>query len=180
MQQLNLGSNAYEQWYTLVLDAEKALGCKLSEDLEHYLVALLQGFLEKPDVVKSIIALEYLESQHKLGVQQQDQLRAVGDKCLLFSGLFPDVATRRRVSLSYFVELGQQAYYLLSIADHFALADLYHSLELNFVSLMDTLQCMRELAGKQWSISPVQAQELWRATGSRHALQILRRYTKLQ
>jgi hypothetical protein len=37
---------------------------------------------------------------------------------------------------------------------------------------------MRELTGKEFGISPLQAEELWRTTRSRHALEVLRRYAK--
>jgi hypothetical protein len=94
-------------------------------------------------VTNSIIALEYLEGQLALGKKQrQQQLRDVGDKCLLFSGLFPELASQRQVPISYFVGLGQHAYHILSLLLGASLAELFHSLDEHFVSLMDTLQCM--------------------------------------
>lgn len=179
MRKLRLCPTSLAQWHALVQDAEKAYGKLLSEDLENYLVILLQRFVDKPDIVRSVLALEYLENLIAKKTFKQEHLREVGDKCLLFSGLFPERAVRRRVNVSYFVELGQQSYYLLSQLNQkqTALAELFQELDRQFVCLMDTLQCMRELAGEQFSISPLQAEELWRRTGSQHAREVLRRYT---
>lgn len=178
MDRMKIYPTSMAQWVLLVKDAEKAGGLKLKEELENYLVILLQRFVSKPEIAASTLALEYLESQNKTGASKKDELRDVGDKCLLFSGLFPELAEHRHVSISYFVDLGQRAYCLLSHLDQTALAELFHLLDLNFVTLMDTLQYMRELAGQELGISPLQAEELWRSTGSKHALQVLRRYAK--
>lgn len=121
-------------------------------------------------------AIEFLESYHKAGLEQQKKLREVADKCLLFSGLFPDFADKH-VSITYFVDLGKQSYHLLGSNDRSALAKLFHALGIHFVSLMDVLQAMRELAGNQLSLTPIQAEELWRVTQSKHALTVLRHYT---
>lgn len=178
MDHLRLGPTVQAQWQALIQEAEQAYGAPLSEELENYLVLLLQHYANQPDIIRSILALEFLESQHKSRNKQKHELRAVGDKCLIFSGLFPDMASRKRVQISYFVELGQEAYALLAENKGISFHELFHALEINFVALMDILQVMRELAGKECSISPLQAEELWRNTGSRHARAVLRRSTK--
>jgi hypothetical protein len=177
MSHLRLYPTSMAQWHALVQDAEKLLGCRLDEELQSYLVLLLQRFIDKPEVAHGIAALEYLENCQQHGVKRQTNLRDLGDKCLLFSGLYPQLSVRRRVPITYYIELGQQSYHLLSVLDHTKLAQLFHALEQHFVVLMDTLQCMRELAGEEDSISLLQAEELWREKHSKHALDILRRHT---
>ncbi len=106
-------------------------------------------------------------------------MRDVGDKCLLFSGLFPARAEKHRVAVSYYVELGRQAYHLVSVnLRHPETARLFKELKGQFVKLMDTLQCMRELAGEDQALSLLQAEELWRNVHSTHALKILQRCVK--
>lgn len=177
MDRLSLHPTAVAQWFALVKDAETLCHSQLNEELESYLVMLLERFITKPDIVRSIVALEFLESQHKLSAQQQIGLRDVGDKCLLFSGLFPEFAIHRHVPVSYFIAVGREAYCLLSVHQT-GLAKLFHALEINFVTLMDVLQSSRELAGEEFGISPLQAEEIWRATGSPHARAVLRRWVK--
>jgi len=175
MTKLVLHPTQSAQWQALVNDAESACAQPLHEDLESYLVFLLMRFLEKPEVVKNVLGLEFLES-----LQQPDneQLREVGDKCLLFSGLFPQHAEHRRVKISYFVDLGRNAYANLSTRLHEDSAGLYSSLCEGFVSMMDVLQIVRSWADKQDSLLAIQAEELYRETGGQYALEILRRHTK--
>ena len=94
-------------WQTLVHDAQQASLLELTEELESYLVYMLMRFAGQPELVASVLALEFLENIDAMGTEQRDALRDVGDKCLLFSGLFPGRAKKCRVRVSYFVDLGQ-------------------------------------------------------------------------
>lgn len=179
MKRLKIGVTPLAAWVALVKDAERASGEKLDEQLESYLVFLLQRFASKPDIALAVFALDYLDSHGQQGALQQEQLRDVGDKCLLFSGLFPERATRRHVTVSYFIDMGQNAYHALAGLQqkHVVYAQLFKALEQHFVRLMDTLQCMRELAGEGAGITPLLAEEIFHHTNSRHAREILKRYT---
>lgn len=121
--------------------------------------------------------MEYLSAQQLLGTRRHEELRDVGDKCLLYSGLFPERAIRKRVSVSYFVNIGQSAYSCVADMvhpehDH---AQLYDALTNQFVSMMDLLQCMREMGGDDQRLSLLQAAELWQDTGSRQALRTVQK-----
>src|SRR3569833_1614669 len=140
--------------------------CFLVVVLVCYLVFLLMRFTEKPEIAASVMALDYLRSMQLSGHLAQDQLREVGDKCLLYSGLFPERAARRRVKVSYFVDLGRSAYQHLSGRLGHDAATLYQRLAYTFVGLMDVLQTMRELGQQQARPDPLRAYELWRDTGS--------------
>ncbi|HFE38885.1 MAG TPA: hypothetical protein ENK06_10790, partial [Gammaproteobacteria bacterium] len=116
------------QWQKLVLDAEAACDFQLSEDLESYLVFLLMRFLEKPEFTSKIMAMDYLHSFIANGQVQQEKLRDVGDHCLLFSGLFPKIAERRQVKISYYVAMGKTAYQHLGDTCKAQLNEFYHQL----------------------------------------------------
>lgn len=178
MSSIILQPTAAAQWQTLVKEAESSSHLLLSEDLESYLVFLLIRFTNKPEVAKSVLALEFLQSAETTGEKQRDGLREVGDKCLLFAGLFPGRAQRRRVRISYFVQLGQNAYATLANYCQQNLAELYKALGQDFVSLMDVLHVVRELSSEAEPLTPLQAEELWQDTASPHALSVLRRSTK--
>jgi hypothetical protein len=128
-------------------------------------------FAERPDLAGRVMALEFLQAQQETG-QVTMQLRDVGDQCLLFSGLFPQLAERRLVKVSYFVAIGRAAYDQLA-----ALVDrnsdrLYGRLAEAFVAIMDVLQAMRGLSGEA-VLQPLAAAELWADTGSQSALRTL-------
>jgi len=176
MPELLIHSSATAEWLSLVHEAEKASDHPLDEEMQSYLVFLLMRFTERPELAASVLAVEYLESMHQLGRAGRDQLRNVGDKCLLYSGLFPQRAERRRVKIGYFVDLGRSAYQLLSERLEQGAAVMYQRLAGTFVPLMDVLQAMRSL-GSAEVLTPLQALELWQETRSRGALRILRRRT---
>ena len=145
MRRLVLHPTQTAQWHSLVCDAEKASNLYLDEDLQSYLVFLLMRFLDKPDMAAKILAREYLDSLLSSGQRQQEQLRNVGDVCLLHAGLFPRRALRKRVSENYFTELGCGAYEHLSMLLEHEFAGIYHRLSQSFESLRDLLKTMRQL-----------------------------------
>lgn len=179
MGRINTKDTAIAQWYELIKEAENRAEQAVEEDLEYYLVQMLQHFIDKPDIVSSIIALDYLIANDAVDTSRQQLLQDVGDKCLLFSGLFPEQAERRRVPVSYFVGLGEAAYYSVASfnQEHKAVAELYQSLGEHFVELMDVLLTVRQMNQDSNPINILQAEELWRKTGSKEALKIVKRYT---
>lgn len=180
MSHLILEPTAAAEWQALVKEVKKQCHAKLDPELEHYLVLLLQHFIDKPEVLSRALALDYLTAEQALGNAQCYQLREVGDRCLLIAGLFPMQTEKAHVSATYYVDLGQRAYHSLSSLKSFlgSLTKLYASLGKEFVVLMDLLLCMRELASEVNSLTPLQAEELWRNKHSCHALVVLQRYTK--
>ncbi len=135
------------QWCALVNEAELAVGYQLKEALESYLIFLLMRFSNKPEMATKIIALEYLHGLVSCGHIRQEKLRAVGDQCLLYSGLFPKRAERLQLRISYFVDIGRSAYYALSATKN-EIDDVYADLSNEFITLMGVLQAMRLVAGK--------------------------------
>lgn len=161
-------------WHKIVLEAEQTCSVMLKEDLESYLVFLLMRYINKPEFIKNIIATEFLQSLNLNPAQREVVLRDVGDKCLLFTGLFPNIAKKRLVRVSYFVKLGQAAYFRISKESN----DLYGHLSDQFVLLMDILQSIRQYTKKNPDLLPLDAYDLWSDTGSQRAFSVLKQYTR--
>ncbi|MDH5232082.1 MAG: hypothetical protein OEZ58_13865 [Gammaproteobacteria bacterium] len=178
MTRLFIAPTSTAQWHKLVNDAQVHCKYELEEDLESYLVFLLMRFLSRPEMVNSILAIEYLQSFTSQGQLRQIRLQEVGDHCLLFSGLFPKQAQRRRVKISYFVNLGRSAYHQLAENSLQATAELYSQLALHFVPVMDVLHAIRRLGADSPVLEPMEAMELWSDTGSKQALENLRESTQ--
>ena len=159
------------QWHALVAEAQQACHQQLDEALESYLVFMLMRFTGRPDMAAKLMALEFLEAQ-KESHTKADKLRDVGDQCLLFSGLFPQIAENRMVRMSYFVRIGRSAYDQLgALVDHNS-DRLFAGLAEAFTGIMDVLQAMRSLSGDP-VLQPIAAAELWADTGSRFAYRCL-------
>ena len=91
MSHLILQPTETAQWHTLVKEAENNSHLMLGEELESYLVFLLVRFTAKPEIAKSVLGLDFLHCAQVTGYQKHDELREVGDKCLLIAGLSPAV-----------------------------------------------------------------------------------------
>lgn len=168
-----LNSTSVASWHEIIHEAERRCATVLNEELEAYLVFMLMRYLTKPEIVKQVMAKEFMASLQLSASHRELALRGVGDKCLLFSGLFPKMAESRLVKISYFVNLGQSAYGTLAKTHH----DLYGSLATQFVTLMDVLQSIRQHSAEFPDLLPFQAYDLWNETGSKRALSILKQYT---
>ncbi len=173
LKKLMLEPTSKAQWHSLVKDAMASSGIAIDEELECYLVLLLIRFTAEPDLLTKALALDYLQSQNELGALKRDILRDVGDKCLLFSGLFPGQAQRKRTRISYYVNLGQSAYGALADLATTDFNRLYGELREKFVPLMDVLLATRSIYGDLSLLTPVEAQELWSDTGSQQAYRVL-------
>ena len=143
MKELILHPTDICQWHALVNEAQAATQLILNETTESYLVFLLMRFTQGPKLIESVVALDFLEGMHRPRPLQMQFLRDVGDKSLLFCGLFPGIAKKRHVSLNYFFELGQAAYLTVGELEEKQSADLYFQLSDQFANLQQILQAMR-------------------------------------
>ncbi len=170
-------STSTNQWRALVTEASQSCRISLCEDVESYLVFLLMRFTGSPQMAHKVMAMEFLHSINRLGSQKTQALRDVGDQCLLYSGLFPGRARRRRVRVSYYVNIGKSAYMSLANLGRYTDTTLFAALAAQFVPLMDVLQTMREVDNQMASLDAIQAEEIWADTGSSHALKTLKAFT---
>ncbi|GMR07900.1 MAG: hypothetical protein BMS9Abin26_0904 [Gammaproteobacteria bacterium] len=173
------GSTATHLWQRLIREAQDDLNCPLGEELEAYLVLTLGHYTRQPALGQRILSLDYLNAMQPTsnGIGNStghvQALREVGDHCLLTSGLFPQRARRRRVQVSYYVDLGRSAYDSLSMSMNNTWSRLYQQMSEGFVVLMDILQAMRPREEMPAWLSPLEAHELWRDTGARVARRVL-------
>lgn len=170
---LLMNSTTVALWHDIIHEAETSCALKLKEDVESYLVYLLIRYTNKPEVIKQIIATDMLQGAKLASSQRELALQEVGDKCLIFSGLFPKLAEKRFVKISYFVNMGQIAYDRISKEK----SDIFYSLAKQFVGLMDLLQSLRVYSRHNPDLLPIQAYDLWNETGSQRALSVLKQYT---
>lgn len=166
------------EWQTLVAKAQQDIDINLGEELESYLVFMLMRFVSKPEVAKSVLGAELLASFAADDSQQRCQLQDVGDKCLLYSGLFPGRAEKRRVKISYFVQVGRTAYQTLSDLHNNELVQLFNSLCNDFVAIMDVMQAMRDDEHGPLALTPLQASEIWQDIGGRYAKKVLKQISQ--
>lgn len=167
--QFILNSTEMSQWHALVLDAEQDYGVHLDEAMESYLVFTLMRFAKNNQLNTHALALDYLMAQQLPNHLCSEQLRDVGDQCLLVSGLYPQTAVKRQVGVSYYVDLGRAAYQHIGDITQQGMAELYQQLAESFILLMDLLQTIRQYSAP--ALQPLAAFELWSETGSRAAQQ---------
>lgn len=137
-------------WTDLVREAENAIGTRLDEELESYLVFLLIAHTRDVHLHHNAVALDYLLARAESGARHRQELRQIGDRCLLLAGLYPEQAERRMVSVGYFLTLGSRAYDELSSALRAGMAELYERLARAFARLarvtLEVRRQMREIA----------------------------------
>ena len=161
------------QWQALVCQAAQDSKTSLSEEMESYLVFLLMRHIKDNQVGGSAIAMEYLRALHENSVIKQENLRDVADHCLLLSGLFPQIAEKRNVSISYFVNVGRTAYLDLSETITHIGSVLFKEISEQFIHLMDILLTIRSYSTTP-VLLPIQAFDLWNDTGSDVAYKLIR------
>jgi len=137
-----------ELWQSLLRESEHRQGLRLDEDTEAYLVFLLLRHGRDAELLKRIMALEYLDAFECGGLQRVDALRDVGDRCLLLSGLFPQVSQRRRVSLRYYIDIGQGAYAAVGDLARRLYGDLFAQLATGFEGMVQVLAGIRPVAAE--------------------------------
>ena len=146
---IHIGPTSTAQWHDLIREVTSFKNITLHEEVESYLIFLLMRFTAQIEFVDKIIATEYLESLSEIPRSQirNQRLRDVGDTCLIFSGLFPEITEKRLVNLSYYIKIGRNAYMEISDCSSQAnlngLKDLYGSLANDFIQLMDILNNIR-------------------------------------
>lgn len=141
-------------WQALVRDAESRASRTLGDDLESYLVFTLMRHQRDAGLGGRTIAIEWLETLLANGRRREAGLRDVGDGCLLIAGLYPQQAQRRRVSLSYFQDIGSDAYRHLGERASGGLESLFRQLASAFAELVRVLFEVRRLAAPGARLDP--------------------------
>lgn len=134
---------AAELWRQVLRESGARSGEQLNEEREAYLVFALLRHCQDAALLRRIMALEYLDAFEASGMQRVDALRDVGDRCLLLSGLYPSLAERRRVSLRYYIDIGQGAYSAVGELARRVYGDLFAQLAEGFESMVRILAGIR-------------------------------------
>lgn len=166
-------ANPINLWREIIQEAQASCAVSLQNELESYLVFMLVRFTDKPEIIEQTIATQFLTGLNTRLKQHETTFQTIGDTCLIFSGLFPGIAEKRLVKISYFIGLGQSAYTVASRTSN----DVYNGLAQQFVLLMDILQSIRHSSDYP-DLLPLQAYELWNESGSQRALRVLQQYTQ--
>lgn len=125
-------------WHELVNIAQANANTFLPEELESYLVFLLMRFTDESHLAETVVGLDLLESAHQHGSARSDTLQHVADNCLIIAGLFPNRAERRRVRLTYYIEVGRTAFSQLACNDEY-----FNSHVDRFIDMLDVLNATR-------------------------------------
>ena len=136
--------NALSEWYELVKETQAHTGVHLDDTIQSYLILTLDNFVKDEALVDLPVAIEYLRTLTIEKEKSNQKLRRVGDRCLILSGLFPDHAEKLNVSISYFIEIGRQAYLTLADRAIFKIdPKLFYNLGFHFVDIKELLNAMR-------------------------------------
>ena len=159
-----------QTWLEVIKQAQLACHIGLDDQLESYLVFMLMRYTERPQMAESILGLELLEAAYQ--PHSHEAFRDVGDKCLLFSGLFPQRARSKQVSVEYVVSIGKTAY--ARLADHDKTDDsLFRHLSDNFICLRDVLHALRQDTPQQLEDDLLMAFQLWEQNKSNYAQKVI-------
>ena len=161
-------------WRALLTEAQYVAKMELHAQLEEYLVSMLYrttrplgpAILDGPPP-----ALSAEQSDPNGNVEN---LRAIGDHCLLSAGLFPEYAVQKNVPIAHFVYVGRAAYQEFG---HASEEPTFLMLAEFFVDIMDVLQTLRDVENHDLKIDPLNAYQLWYDTGSVSAWNALQRFT---
>lgn len=134
-------ATAPEEWMQLLNEAKTKTGTSFCEHAEHYIITTLHHHTRKTTLADGCIGIDLLTFQQE---HQLHHLRALGDRCLLISGLFPEYIIKRNVSYRYFISIGEAAYAQL-VSDHNDTYDpeLFQYLSFHFTGLVDLLYAIR-------------------------------------
>lgn len=139
---INKKHHIYE-WNSLIKEAQVRCKYALEEELEAYLCFMLMEYFQDKTLLDSAIGEQFIQSINLSGSTQKHQLKTLGDKCLLITGLFPGQIMRRSVSSNYFSHLGQTSYDQLAHLETTQLDTLYHNLAKDFYFLTEVLLALR-------------------------------------
>lgn len=163
-------------WRGLLTQAQQNARCFLPEIVEEYVVCLLYRMLGSAAEGRQLSA-RFARRLLAGGNAHARNLAAVGDQCLLFSGLFPDHAIRQRIPLSYFVQVGSHAYREFASTQRGEERAIYQAMGEHFVATLDVLLGIRELDEGRPCIDGLNAFQLWSESGSSHGWHTLRQMT---
>jgi hypothetical protein len=148
-------------WRALIARAEAEVMVNLAPDVEAYLNRML---------VRNLSASAAAGARQRLLIAGPTnassglrELSEIGDRALLVSGLFPDLAACYAIPVSSLIDIGKYAYRVCAAR---AEEPLFACIARDFVRIMDVLRTMRELDDGVRGLDAFSAHQRWLATGS--------------
>lgn len=102
--------------YEVVLESEEKECIHLDHETEAYVVHLWARYIDKPLINKDPICIKLMTGLDLPVNQKKEQLKAVGDECLLINGL--KLQKKRWPSETYYKDLGQIAFHNIAYAEY--------------------------------------------------------------
>lgn len=180
--------NLQDYFRTSIEDVIVRQGVDVDPHAAHYVVNLLTLFSRSEEFYEDDgenyglrpLALMLADAADAGSVEQRSYvLQRIGDVALFVAGFFADSLVSKAVDLDYYIHMGGNAYGSLSeeVRGTFrgnAFADVYRELAIKFQVLVDVLHEISDGPREGSDIDLLRTYEVWRKTGSRRALRLLR------
>ena len=160
-------------WRALLTHAQIAGGVCVSPAVEEHMISM--PFRQVgAQLTEADLDIDLIDQLEQMITGNTANLAVIGDQCLVLAGLLPEHAIAKGIPVTYFVQLGRNAYRDYASKHH---AKLQALLSEEFVLAMDTLQTVRLLQSGEPCIDGFNAYHLWRELGSSHGWRVLRGLT---
>jgi hypothetical protein len=176
--------NVKELFFNLVDEFEKKLGIHLSEYSKIYLMELLEELAANNNYFNNILedkalAEVLMEALHQNIFEKIKNLKAVGDLCLLFGGLYPDYMTKKLVDIDYYILIGKNSYNLISdtyrnYTSKYELYRLYNKLSEEYIQLINILTEISDKLNFLTRNDIYKSFKRWKKTGISKYLEVIR------
>jgi len=93
-----------EALFDAVKETSATSGYDLPEPIEAYVVMLLASFIDKPDFLPDTFGPTLLQ------IKTSAQAKALGDTCLIVTGVFPSYGERKGINRRYYQDIGSTSY----------------------------------------------------------------------
>ena len=164
-------------------------GVDMDPHAAHYVVNLLTSFSRSETLYEDDgesyglkpLALMLADAVNASSVEERSQsLQRIGDVSLFVSGFFSDSLARNAVDMDYYINMGGNAYAVLSeeVRGTFrgnAFAPIYQELSEKFLVLIDILNEVRDSKRIDSDVDLLRTYQLWQKTGSRRCEKLLRK-----
>ncbi len=129
-------------FYELITQSIDHQDIDVSDPATHYVTTLLAHRLvhiDKTDNDFGTTIVEILNKSLENPDKRNKLMRDIGETALVITGMFYDHLLRRRISSTYYVEMGQQAYQTLAGSTHPPHAPVYGELARKFPGIVRVL-----------------------------------------
>ena len=182
-------ANLRDYFRSSVEDVIDNRGVDMDPHAAHYVVNLLTSFSRSEALYEDDgesyglrpLALMLADAANASSVEERSQsLQRIGDVSLFISGFFSDSLSRNAVDIDYYINMGGNAYAVLSeeVRGTFrgnAFAPIYQELSEKFLVLIDILNEVRDSKRIDSDVDLLRTYEQWQKTGSRRCEKLLRK-----